>query len=680
MSTNHDTRTGLRVLLAASAVSSALIARTTVGGLPRRSVRAPDTSIVAAAEKLDVRTVRRLIARGANVNVKNAQGDAALHWAAYKGSAELTRVLIDAGADLDALQSGGRTPLLLAASVPHAAAAKLLVEAGADVNIQDKNGDAPLHWAAKHGATDLVRALIRARAKLDVLQGGGFTPLNLAASVPHVETAKALIKAGADPSLQAENRDAPLHWAAHHGSVELTSALIQARAKLNMRQAAERTPLILAASVPHEDVAKRLIAAGADVNIQDKHRDAALHWAADKGSLALTERLLDAGARIDVRQSVGRTPLILAALGARVDVAKLLIARGADVNVQDNNGDTALHWAAEKNAIELCRVLVRQGARRDILNVNNTTAEGVAKAKGHSAALAAIQTTKVQPVQARPIVGSGTARPVGSAAVSAGPGQKWAVVVGISRYRDSRIEPLRYAAADAKAFGSWLTSPQGGRYAPSRVQLLLDERATVRNIREALFTWLKQAIAEDTVVIYFAGHGSPESPDSGENLFLLPYDVQYDSIAATGFPMWDIETALRRFIKAKRVVVLADACHAGGVGASFDIARRSSRGLRPNAISAGLHGLTKIAEGVCVITASDASQLSQEGSQWGGGHGVFTHFLLEGLKGNADYSRDGSVTLGELVPYLSEQVRRATHSGQSPTVAGKFDPALTLGR
>jgi uncharacterized caspase-like protein len=144
--------------------------------------------------------------------------------------------------------------------------------------------------------------------------------------------------------------------------------------------------------------------------------------------------------------------------------------------------------------------------------------------------------------------------------------------------------------------------------------------------------------------------------------------------------MWDIETALRRFIKAKKVVVIADACHSGGVGQAYDIARRASRGIEINPISSGLQDLSKIGDGVAVISASDEKQLSQESQSWGGGHGVFTYFLLKGLKGDADYNKDGRVTLGELIPYLSEQVRRGTRNSQSPTVSGKFDPAMSIGR
>jgi len=259
-------------------------------------------------------------------------------------------------------------------------------------------------------------------------------------------------------------------------------------------------------------------------------------------------------------------------------------------------------------------------------------------------------------------------------------GVRWAVIIGISNYQDTQIPSLRYASSDAQAFYNWAISPGGGKYAPSRVKLLLNKNATGANIKKSLFEWLRGALEEDMVTIYFAGHGSPESPDSQNNLFLLPYDTQYNSIATTGFPMWDIETALKRFIKAKKVVVIADACHSGGVGRSFDITRRSNRGIQINPISSGIQNLSQAGDGVCVISASSDNQFSQESEKWGGGYGVFTYFLLKGLKGNADYNKNSSVSLGELTSYLSEQVRRETRNAQSPTVAGRYDPSLTIGK
>lgn len=256
----------------------------------------------------------------------------------------------------------------------------------------------------------------------------------------------------------------------------------------------------------------------------------------------------------------------------------------------------------------------------------------------------------------------------------------WAVIIGISDYRDSRIPSLRYAERDANSFYSWIVSKNGGKYSPSRVKLLIGRDATTENIKTALFSWLQTSLVEDVVTIYFAGHGAPASPDAPDNLYLLSYDCKYDNVAATAFPMWDVETALKRFIRAKKVVIIADACHSGGVGQSFDIARRANRGIKINQISSGIQNLSQVGDGVCVISASSDKQFSQESQKWGGGHGIFTYFLLKGLKGDADYNKDISVTLGELTSYLSEQVRRETRNAQSPTVAGRYDPALTIGR
>ena len=256
----------------------------------------------------------------------------------------------------------------------------------------------------------------------------------------------------------------------------------------------------------------------------------------------------------------------------------------------------------------------------------------------------------------------------------------WALVIGISDYRDEHVPDLRFAARDAEEFAAWLVTPSGGRYDEDCVRLLTNEKATAENMRASLFEWLKRPLAEDTVTIFFAGHGTPESPDSMENLFLLTHDSDYAKVASTAFPMWDIETALKRFIVAERVIVLVDACHAAGVGSGFDVSRRNARGLKVKSVNNGLTKLGQFGKGICVLNASTADQLSQEGERWGGGHGVFTYVLLRGLTGEADADKDSIVTVGELAPFLSEEVRRETSSAQCPAVAGQYEPTLTIGR
>jgi uncharacterized caspase-like protein len=57
--------------------------------------------------------------------------------------------------------------------------------------------------------------------------------------------------------------------------------------------------------------------------------------------------------------------------------------------------------------------------------------------------------------------------------------------------------------------------------------------------------------------------------------------------------------------------------------------------------------LSKISDGVCLISAADEKQFSQEDTKWGGGHGVFTWHLLEGLKGKVDFNKDKQVNMDE---------------------------------
>lgn len=210
--------------------------------------------------------------------------------------------------------------------------------------------------------------------------------------------------------------------------------------------------------------------------------------------------------------------------------------------------------------------------------------------------------------------------------------------------------------------------------------MLVDEKATSQAVRAALFDWLGQALEEDTVTIFFSGHGTPAAPGS-PNLFLVTHDTDYGRVAATAFPMWDVETAIKRFIKAGRVVVIADACHAGGVGAGQAAGVGGKAVLAEAArVTAGLQELGEKHDGVAILTSANAKQLSFESREWGGGHGVFTHFLLKGLNGEADTDNDHQVTLGELTTYVSQNVRRATKNEQSPEVTGRFDPSLTIGK
>jgi hypothetical protein len=243
--------------------------------------------------------------------------------------------------------------------------------------------------------------------------------------------------------------------------------------------------------------------------------------------------------------------------------------------------------------------------------------------------------------------------------------RRWAVVVGVSDYRSDEIPDLAYAGKDAQAVYDFLRSPAAGPFDEERILFLRDGQATAQAMREAMFVFLQRAAWDDLVLIYFAGHGAPD-PTRPENLYLLPHDADLDALASTAFPMWDVKTALRRQIAAERVIVIADACHSGGtqegmqnpIGGSFAELFTPSRRL--------------------TLTAADTNELSFEDARWGGGHGAFTWFLLEGLRGAADADGNGIVTFSEVTDYVAAQVRETTQGRQNPQRTGLGDVPLAV--
>jgi hypothetical protein len=263
-------------------------------------------------------------------------------------------------------------------------------------------------------------------------------------------------------------------------------------------------------------------------------------------------------------------------------------------------------------------------------------------------------------VAARSVTGE-----VSAATAAARVGNRYAVVIGVSEYSSNGIPNLRFASADAQAFHDFLRSEQAGPFPEENILFLKDGAATAQAIREAMFVFLQRAEYNDLVLIYFAGHGAPD-PNMPDNLYLLPTDADVNALASTAFPMWDVKTALRRQIRAERVIVIADACHSGGTRQGVDNPTNSSFAtlFEPS------RRLT--------LTAAGDNELSLEDTRWGGGHGVFTHHILEGLRGAADADGNGIVTFDEVAAYVTAQVSRATEGRQNPQRSGLGDVPLAV--
>ncbi len=262
-------------------------------------------------------------------------------------------------------------------------------------------------------------------------------------------------------------------------------------------------------------------------------------------------------------------------------------------------------------------------------------------------------------------------------------GNRLAVVIGVGSYEHSSIPKLRYAVPDAEAIYQVLVGPAG--FKKENVLLLTDRGAlkpTLRNIKSALGTFLaRSAQKNDMVLIFFAGHGAPEADVRGlerDGLakYLIPSDADPSDLYATALSMDEIHTVFGR-IEAERLIMFVDACYSGAVGGrTFASSRVRTRDMAID--DQFLDRLTR-AKGRAIVTASRPSEVSVELTELG--HGLFTYYLIEGLKGAADLNRDGVVTLQELYEYVEGQVSRksrAVGGNQHPVMKGELEGPFPL--
>lgn len=234
--------------------------------------------------------------------------------------------------------------------------------------------------------------------------------------------------------------------------------------------------------------------------------------------------------------------------------------------------------------------------------------------------------------------------------------KKHALIIGIDKYQDPKITNLSFAKSDAQAVYDLLIDEQLGRIPPDNATLLLDSDATQQGIKIALDSKLRKRVTEtDLVYIYFAGHGTYEmsaASSDGTEKYLVPADAKIDYIHATGISMNDIDNYFNR-IPAKKILFIIDSCYSGSAGG------RTVRNPRIQSRSPKLNNdfMEKLSgQAQCVFTACDANEIALESRDLG--HGLFTHFLIEGLKGKADENDDGWVDHNELYQYVYKNVKR----------------------
>jgi len=247
------------------------------------------------------------------------------------------------------------------------------------------------------------------------------------------------------------------------------------------------------------------------------------------------------------------------------------------------------------------------------------------------------------------------------------------VVIGINKYKN--FPSLKYAVNDAREFYRYLT--EANQVPKDHVWLILDEEATLDKFRSTLGTLLRRSAGkDDTVIIFLAGHGAteqdPSSPDGdGLEKYILPHNADPKDLYASALPMSEVARIFQR-ISSERLVFIGDTCYSGASGGRTIF----TAGTRANVSGAFLERLSQ-GKGRVIITASDANEVSVEKDELK--HGVFTYYLLEGLRGKADLDGDGVITIDELYRYVSTKVPPATGQNQHPVMKGETTGQIVLG-
>ena len=236
----------------------------------------------------------------------------------------------------------------------------------------------------------------------------------------------------------------------------------------------------------------------------------------------------------------------------------------------------------------------------------------------------------------------------------------YAIVIGIEQYRQ-KLPKADFATADAKTFTEYLTKVMG--YPEENVITLINEHATYSDLAKYFEKWLHNNTEKDsTVFIYFSGHGAPDPKTGGA--YLVPYDGDPSFIVETGYSLKRMYDALGK-LPAKEIIVALDSCFSGAGGRSV-----IAKGARPLVMN--IQGSMALSKNMTVLSASSGEQISSTYDEKG--HGLFTYFLLKGIKNENVIKPDGSITMDDLFAYIKPQVERIArkhyNNEQTPQLIG----------
>jgi len=244
-------------------------------------------------------------------------------------------------------------------------------------------------------------------------------------------------------------------------------------------------------------------------------------------------------------------------------------------------------------------------------------------------------------------------------------GRRWAVMVGVNAYQDRDISNLTCCVADVEAVHRLLTDAAHGDY---RARLLLDTTPdtlpTRNNVLAELANVAQAADEKDLLLFYFSGHGTIEAGEA----YLVLSDARLTNLADSAVPLHRVKSIMADSAAQAKVIIL-DACHSGARIGKAEV--RMSPDFMKRVFAE--------AEGLAILASCQQGQVSYEWEQ--AGQSAFTHYLLEGLTGAADFDNKGFVTIQDINRHVADRVKVwAVERGrsQTPTLGGGWSGDIVV--
>jgi len=212
-------------------------------------------------------------------------------------------------------------------------------------------------------------------------------------------------------------------------------------------------------------------------------------------------------------------------------------------------------------------------------------------------------------------------------------GEYWALIIGIDKYKDA--PPLETAVKDAMGVRDVLVGRYG--FKRERVIELLNEQATRTKIEGALYKLGQQAKAEDSVLIYYAGHGQYD--EEGRLGWWVPVEGQPKDPGT-----FITNASVRDYIegmKAKHVYLVADSCFGGTLFGK-------SRAMPP--LNDQFFARLYAKKSRWGLTSGGTEPVADAGK---GGHSIFAYHFINLLKENTDPYMVPSHIYDQLAPVIA---------------------------